>query len=371
MAADRGLRLLLTTRAFGGGGAERVWSTLAERFAARGDEVILAVDVDDHKPTFPDPVGPRVEVLGAGHVGATRALADLLRDFRPDVALAAISGSCVKLVAAAALARSAVPLVVSYHGFHEYRTGHLAKLAYWGMPLINRSAARIVAVSDGLHRELIERWGADPRKTERIYNPVTIDVAGAAETAVDLASRPEVILAVGRLSPEKGMDTLIGALARMTRTEARLVIAGDGPERGRLERQAIELGVADRVTFLGQVADVRPLYRQARLVAVPSRSEAFGMVLVEALAHGLPIVATASGGPVEILDGGHIGRLVPVEDPAALAIGIDHDLADPGDPAPRFERARAFSLDAGFAAWARVVDDLAGMSRPRSAQAAT
>ena len=363
MATRRRLRLLLTTRAFGGGGAERVWSTLADRFAARGDDVVLAIDLDGGRPDFADRTDPRVVILGSNHIGATRKLADILRDFRPDVALAAISGSCVKLVAAAALARSPVPVIVSYHGFQEYLTGHLAKLAYWGMPVMNRRVARIVAVSDGLHRELIERWGADRGKTVRIHNPATIDLAGAAATAGDLAARPDVVLAAGRLSPEKGVDVLIDAFARVRRPEARLLIAGEGPERGRLERQARDLGIADRITFLGQIADVRPLYRDARVLAVPSRTEAFGMVVVEALAHGLPIVATACTGPTEILDGGRFGRLVPVEDAASLAAGIDLALADPGDPEPRFARAADFSLEKGFGEWARLVDEVAGANR--------
>jgi glycosyltransferase involved in cell wall biosynthesis len=358
MATRRGLRLLFTTRAFGGGGAERVWSTLAAHFAARGDEVVLAVDVDDGRPDFDGATPPRVVVLGSGHLRATLRLADIVRTFRPDVALAAISGSCVKLVAAAMLARSNVPTVVSYHGFQEYLTGRLAKLAYWGIPVMNRRASRIVAVSDGLHREMIERWGADPAKTRRIYNPATIDLGDAASTAGDLAERPDVVLAAGRLSPEKGVDVLIDAFARVTRPGAELVVAGDGSERGRLEQRARDLGIADRVTFLGQVADIRPLYRGTRVLAVPSRTEAFGMVVVEALAHGLPIVATACTGPTEILDGGRFGRLVPVEDPASLAIGIDKALADPGDPRPRFERAAAFSFEKGFAEWSKLVDEV-------------
>lgn len=363
MSNRRALKLLLTTRAFGGGGAERVWSTLASRFAERGDEVILAVDMGGEDPVFVDPRNPKVVVFGGGHIAATLALRDLLTTFRPDVALAAISGSCVKLVTAAMLAGTATPLIVSYHGFQEYRTGRLAKLAYWGMPLINRRAARIVTVSDGLHHEMVERWHADPAKTVRIYNPATIDLADAAASAGDLASRPEVVLAVGRLSPEKGLDVLIDAFGRSQRPTARLVIAGEGPERARLERQARDLGLAERVIFLGHVTEIGPLYRRARVLAVPSRTEAFGMVVVEALAHGLPIVATACTGPTEILDGGRYGRLVPVGDASALAAGIDLALDDVGEAAPRFERAARFSLEAGFAEWARLVDDVAG-TRP-------
>ncbi|MDK9697215.1 MAG: glycosyltransferase [Siculibacillus sp.] len=362
MGSRRPLRLLFTTRAFGGGGAERVWSTLADRFAARGDDVLLAIDHDDGPPTFADAGDPRIVVLGRNHIGATMKLGRLLRDFRPDVALAAISGSCVKLVTAALITGSRVPTIISYHGFQEYRTGRLAKLAYWGMPVMNRRAHRIVAVSDGLRRELVERWGADPAKTTCIHNPATIDLGDASATAVDLATRPDVVLAAGRLSPEKGVDVLIEAFTLVRRPDARLMIAGDGPDRGRLERRVDDLGFADRVTFLGHVADIRPLYRQARVLAVPSRTEAFGMVVVEALAHGLPIVATACAGPTEILEGGRFGRLVPLEDPASLAEGIDIALADPGDPAPRIARAAAFSLERGFDSWARLVDEAAGLS---------
>lgn len=358
----RGLKLLLTTRAFGGGGAERVWSTLADRFAARGDRVVLAVDQGDDDPAFADPTNPRVVVLGRGHIGATRTLRDLIAEFRPDVALAAISGSNVKLATAVALAGTETPLIVSYHGFQEYKTGRLAKLAYWGMPVINRLASRIVTVSDGLNHELIARWHADPAKTVRIYNPATIDLGDAAASAGDLANRPEVVLAVGRLSPEKGVDVLIEAFALCRHAGARLLIAGEGPERARLERQAHDLGIAERVRFLGHVADIRPLYRVARVLAVASRTEAFGMVVVEALAHGLPIVATACTGPTEILDGGHFGRLVPIGDASALAAGIDTALADPGAPEPRFERAARFSLASGFEEWARLVDEVAGVA---------
>lgn len=349
----------MTTRAFSGGGAERVWSTLADGFARRGDEVVLAVDADGERPRLTAPNPPRVVVLGESHLRATLRLRDLLREVRPDVALAAISGSCVKLVAAAMLAGTDTPLVVSYHGFQEYRTGRLAKLAYWGMPVMNRRAARIVAVSDGLHRELIERWGADPTKTRRLYNPATIDFDAAADSAGDLATRPNLLLAAGRLSPEKGVEVAIDALARVRHADARLLIAGDGPERPRLEKRVNDLGLGERVEFLGQVADMRPLYRRARLLVVPSRTEAFGMVVVEALAHGLPIVATACTGPTEILDGGRYGRLVPIDDAAQMAIGIDLGLDDPGDPAPRFARAARFSLADGFAEWSRLVDEVA------------
>lgn len=373
MPNRRSLKLLLTTRAFDGGGAERVWTTLAGLFAARGDQVTLAVDEGGGDPVFADAANPRVVVLGAGHLRATMRLSELLRETRPDVALAAISGSCVKLVGAATIARTGTPLVVSYHGFQEYRTGNLAAVAYYGMRMMNLMAERIVTVSDGLRLVLIDRWGADAAKTTRIYNPMTLDLADAAASADDLATRGNVVLAVGRLSAEKGMGDLVAAFAQMTRRDARLVIAGDGPERGRLERQAQELGLAERVRFLGQVADPTALYRTARVLAVPSRTEAFGMVVVEALAHGLPIVATDCSGPSEILEGGKYGRMVPIGDTAAMAAALDAALLDGQSPQARIARAGAFSMAAGFADWARLIDEIvtARTGRDPRGQAAT
>lgn len=359
MTYSKSLNLLLTTRALGDGGAERVWTTIARRFAERGDRVTLAVDSADPSEGLDETTNPRLLVLGTSHLTGTINLARALDTIRPDVALAAVSASCVKLVAAAKLARSDAPLILSYHGFEEWRTGRLAAVAYYGMPLANRAADRIVAVSDGLRRQLVDLWGADEDKTVRIYNPVALDLDRAAATAADLAGRPPVVLAVGRLSAEKGMIDLIEAFARVRRPEARLIVGGDGPERERLTARVAELGLADRVSLPGRI-DPNAYYPAARVVAVPSRTEAFGLVLVEALAHGLPIVATSCHGPVEILDHGRFGTLVPIGDADAMARGIEQALDDPGEPARRIERAATFSMEAGFADWARMVDDLAG-----------
>lgn len=357
MSYPQSLKLLLTTRAIADGGAERVWLTIARAFAARGAEVILAID-DPSTPCGLDATtNPRLVGIGHKHPPGIVALARLLARERPDVALAAVSGSCSKLVAAEMLARSKTPLVLSYHGFEEWRTGRLAATAYLGLPLANGAAARIVAVSEGLRRCLVERWGADPAKTSRIYNPVALDLVDAAASAGDLAGRAPIVTAIGRLSVEKGMGDLVEAFARVRRPDARLVIGGEGPERGRIEARIRALGLGDRVQLLGQVDPIEH-YRRARVVAIPSHTEAFGLVVAEALAHGLPIVATDCDGPREILGEGRWGRIVPIGDPDAMALGMEAALDDPGDPTPRIARAADFSLDTGVSAWARLVDEI-------------
>lgn len=342
------LDILLYSRASGGGGAERVWAILANGLVARGHRVTFAYD----EKAAGDGVDPAVEAVevGGGHAAAVWRLAKLLRDHRFDVMAAAVSVSCVKLTLAKALALSRVPLVLSYHGFEEYKTGRLSAAGYYGLPLLSVLTSRFVGVSDGIVKALVDRWHAPAPRTVRIYNPVPMITASAAG---EIAARPPIVGAVGRLSREKGIDVLIDAFSRMTTPDSRLVIGGDGPERRNLEQQVADLGIGERVRFLGRVVSAAEVYGLARVAAVPSRTEAFGMTTVEALSAGLRVVATECEGSKEILDGQY-GELVPVEQADALAIALDRALALPPDPAPGVARAREFSAEAGIDQWERL-----------------
>jgi glycosyltransferase involved in cell wall biosynthesis len=129
------------------------------------------------------------------------------------------------------------------------------------------------------------------------------------------------VVVVGRLVPAKGVDTLLRATARVIRTrpDFRLEIAGDGEARPGLEQLAGELGLGDRVRFLGTVRDVPELLARASALALPSLSEGISLTLLEAMARGLPIVATRVGGNPEVVEDGVSGRLVPAGDPDRLA----------------------------------------------------
>lgn len=144
------------------------------------------------------------------------------------------------------------------------------------------------------------------------------------------------VLFVGRLEPDKGVDVLLRAFATVARArpEARLRVVGAGAERVPLERLARELGLAERVEFLGHVprADVRPLFERAVALALPSRGESFGQVNLEAMAAGTPVVTTPRViGSRDYLEDGANGRLVPPDDPAALAAALLDLLAKPDD----------------------------------------
>jgi glycosyltransferase involved in cell wall biosynthesis len=326
-----------------GGGAERVAAVLASGLADAGHDVTLIADFDAPENRMLVDTRVAMITLGGGHGGNVRRLARLLSERCFDVALAIGASANLKLVAARALARSPTRLIISYHGTSEVGRGWLGWSGYPLAPLLARRAARTVCVSDYLVRHMVERWHCPPVSIVRLYNPVPVERARPAADAAELQARPPVIVALGRLAPEKDFASLITALSLLPHKDARLVIYGDGPDREALRHLGGQLGLAERVELPGYLVDPWDAYGRARCFALTSRSEAFGNVVVEALACGLPVVATDCGGPVEILEHGRYGEIVPVGQPAALAAALGRALDHPGDPALRVARAQAFA----------------------------
>jgi glycosyltransferase involved in cell wall biosynthesis len=160
-------------------------------------------------------------------------------------------------------------------------------------------------------------------KIVTIGNPVDgdwIERRAAAGGVEGFSLFPTNILAVGRLDPVKGFDMLLDAMGRIEDTDCHLHIIGDGGERGALERRAVGLGIADRVTFHGFKKNPYPYMRAADLFVLSSRYEGFPNVVMEALALGCPVVAfDCPGGTAELIEHGSNGFLVPAGDVGALA----------------------------------------------------
>jgi glycosyltransferase involved in cell wall biosynthesis len=194
-----------------------------------------------------------------------------------------------------------------------------------------KRAAHVVTTNREFAATLASR-GVSPERITILHNGVREMVttpAAVAAVAHSLALRPgqRVVLAVGRLSREKGQEYLVRAAASCSRN-IRLVFVGDGPDRACLEKLATSLRLGLRVTFAGPTTDVAPYYRLANVFALPSLSEGSPMVLLEAMAWGLPIVATHVGGVPEIAADGQTALLGPPRDPAFLAHAIDRLLLD-------------------------------------------
>ena len=355
--------LLFYLPALLGGGAERVWARLASAFAARGDAVAFVVDFEatQSAPFLSRDVA--LEVLPRGHFQSTLALARSIAARRPDATLSALAVANLKHAIAATLAGRRDRAILAYHGFSESEPQLLSRIGYRLTPLLSRLCAATVAVSVALRHDLIARFVVPERRVHTIYNPAAPEPFPESLAAAALAARPKTVVALGRLVPDKDFVTLLRAFARLDDRDARLVILGEGPERARLEAEAWGLGIAARVDMPGFLSDVAARLDAARVLALSSRREAFGLVCVEALAHGLAVVAADCGGPAEILTAPAHGTLVPVGDVEALARALAAALADPGDPAPRQARAREFSLEAALDRYDALIGDVIARAR--------
>jgi len=197
------------------------------------------------------------------------------------------------------------------------------------------SAHRVVAVCQAFAQRLVRR-GVPSDRIRVQHNSVRPYTAPPAETLAALREQwkldgQPVLLAVGRLSAEKGHADLLQAISILARdggTPGRLLIVGDGPERLALEQLTGRLGIEPLVVFAGHQSDVRPYYGLADLLVLPSHTEGSPNVVLEALAAGLPVLATAVGGVPEILTHEQTGLLVPPRDPAAMAAELTRLLLD-------------------------------------------
>lgn len=182
-----------------------------------------------------------------------------------------------------------------------------------------------------------------------------------ARTAIGLETSKPLVLFVGRIQPLKGLDVALDALAQVGRTDAELLIVGgpsgvDGPaELDRAHERIASLGLAHRVHFVPPQPHhlLSTYYRAADVVVVPSRSESFGLVALEAAACGVPVVASAVGGLTTIVEHGRTGFLVESRDPAIFARSLDRILGDAalarqfGDDAARVAGRYRWSTTAG------------------------
>jgi glycosyltransferase involved in cell wall biosynthesis len=355
-------RILFVLQRMGSGGVERV--TLNLMRALMGDGIACALAVRRSGGEFlreAEAMAP-VYVLAPLHLGQfVSALRDVIREWQPTHVVTAASDITLLTMLALRLARSNARLIRGVHDTHAMAVAtpglHGAMrhrfynlLAGWSY----RIADRVVAVSEGVREEILERLGVEGAHVETIYNPVIRTDQLQARTH-DPAEPVIRIAALGRLARQKGFDVLIEAAAKLDASRAwRIDIYGDGPERAQLQARIAALGLDERVVLRGFTEKPFEALSVADVFVLSSRHEGLPTVLVEAMACGLQIVATdCPHGPREILHGGNLGRLVPVEDAAALAAAIEdaleqRDVVDTGELS---KRASDFSFDAAIEKW--------------------
>ncbi len=287
---------------------------------------------------------------------AVPALAGYLRRERPVALLSALTYANLGAIWARRLSRTAPRLVISEQNFlsvaarnaatsRKRTTPHLARLFY-------RWADAVAVISRGVGEDLAAVTGLPTERMSLIYNPVvTPDLDARAAAPVSHPwfddGGPPVVLAVGRLAPQKDYPTMLRAFrAVRSARPARLMILGEGPDRDALAGMVGDFGLAGEVAMPGFVENPMSYMSRAAVFVLSSRWEGFGNVLAEALAAGCPVVSTdCPSGPSEILDDGRFGALVAVGDDAALAAAIVATLHAPPDRAVLKKRAAAFSVE--------------------------
>ena len=322
-------KLLLVISSLGPGGAERVICELANIWAAKGVRVgllTLTTSKEDHYS-----LAPKVERIELNVIKESRTLWQALvnnahrcwkirravQKFSPDVVLSFIEQNNVRVLAA--LIGTGVPVVVSERTDPRYHDAGraFAMARRWLYPL----ARRVVVQSENVR----QNWACGFVSSEKIAvipNFVRDDMPeGLPDTQRDLCH----ILAVGRLSKEKGFDVLLKAFALSGLTErgACLVILGDGPERASLEELARSLNISQAVSMPGVVQDPESWMARCALFVMTSRYEGFPNVLLEAMSLRCAVItADCDSGPREMIQHGHNGLLVPVgaEEATALAM---------------------------------------------------
>jgi hypothetical protein len=190
-----------------------------------------------------------------------------------------------------------------------------------------RNCSHLVGVTKDIIKHMVK--GGVP-ETSAHFIPTFPDIAALPPVDRATLATPRdarVLLALSRLHPKKGLDTLLSALQRLP-PNCIAWLAGDGPLRRELENRAKQLGVIDRVRFLGWRTDRAALLRAADICVLPSRYEPFGTVILEAWAAGTPLVACASAGPAAHVEDGVTGLLTPIDDAGALADAIKRVLDD-------------------------------------------
>ncbi len=320
----------------GPGGAETIFIELVDRLRKHGYRSIAVVRgpgwVCDQ--LLARGITPHIiPAKGSFNIGFLRALINLIKVERVDVIQSHLLGSNVYCAIAGLLVRR--PVIATFHGRVDVNPNE--RLRRLKLLLMNLGVAHFVTVSKNLCAEIRAEGLLDPEKTTAIYNGIDVtryqkSVERPLLKKLKLGADTILIGSLGNVRPAKAYDVLIRAVPSIVvrYPNAHFVIAGDIKTSlmQKLEDLLKECGVMDRVHFIGFCHDSAAFLGQLDLFLLSSRSEGFSIATIEAMATGLPVLATRCGGPEEIITDAVDGVLVEVDNPAALAAGLLRLLKD-------------------------------------------
>lgn len=276
-----------------------------------------------------------IDSKGSFNLGYISALRDLVKACEVTLIHAHLLGSNVYGALLALLCRK--PMIATFHGAVDVATRERFLRAKFA--IIGWGASSIVCVSQQLQRELAERSTLPTRKLEVIYNGVdpsqfSSDCPGGLRAALGLPERTTLIVSVGNIRPAKGYRYLIDAAVTLAEKEPEIHFVVIGHQRkdvfDELKARIARAARQPNIHWLGFREDIADVLRQADVFLLPSVSEGFSIATVEAMLAGIPVIATRSGGPEEILEDNQTGYLVPVRDSGAIVRAIE-TLLDPAE----------------------------------------
>jgi len=343
------------------GGAERLLLTLADHIDAARFELALGVFVDAREERNDFFVEAQqhgvtllpIEIKGAFDPGQLFKLLRILRSFRPDVLHA--HGYKTNLFAFILARCTEIPVVATVHGWL-----HSTKKLTRKIDTLNRRLLpyfdQVIAVSSQIEKELL-RSGVPAKRLLQLNNVAAMQRRGVNQQPLPERRNPsaasfKMVGFIGRLEPVKGGADFIAAAAEIlaSTSKVKFVIAGAGSKKQNLQAQVHELGLETQVEFLGFVEDPAALLQQLDVYVLPSLDEGVPLSLLEAMAAGVPVVASRVGGVPEVIEAGVNGLLVPPRRPDLLAEAIKSCLDNPLEAEQRAGRAkqtvaRDFSLE--------------------------
>jgi glycosyltransferase involved in cell wall biosynthesis len=350
-------RVALFCPSLRGGGVERVMLNLSIAFADLGFAVDLVLAKAEGPYVNDVPAKVRIIDLRSKRViSSLPRLVQYLREAGPDVMISAMDHANVVAIMAKKFAGVDTKIHVSTHTLLvyssansiDYRQRAVLFFVRWTYPL----ADEIICVSNAVREDLVSITNLPMERMRVIYNPVPIaDLRNMSTSPVDhpwfVPSGVPVILGVGRLVPEKDFSTLIQAMSLIKPIRpVKLIILGEGRERLELENLIQRLDLIEDVALPGFTKNPYAYMSRASVLALTSIWEGLGLVLIEAMACGTPVVSTdCPGGPAEILEHGKFGDLVPICDPEKLAVAILDTIESPKPSDLLCRRANDFSLE--------------------------
>jgi glycosyltransferase involved in cell wall biosynthesis len=350
------MKIAVPIHSFEPGGVERVALNLCAAWQADGDEVtvVLGREAGAMRVTAPElsyAVEPEpIPTASFETLWLIRVLRRYLVRQRADVVFA--SGNTYAIVAVAMkllLGQRCPPIAIKLSN-DLYRKDMIApyRAAYhWWLRVQGRRLDHFVGMASPMRAEIAELLRVPDGRIAIIEDPSLEEAQFAALSALPRSAgpRPPHYIAVGRLAGQKNFPLLLRAFSRLADSAARLTILGEGPERARLERLAVQLGIAGQLNLPGHVADPLPFYAAASAFVLPSDYEGVPAVVIEALAAGLPLVATRCSTSLPgLLGHGEFGQLVDVGDEQAFAAAMRSVLTMPFDPAAARAAAAPFRV---------------------------